>query len=165
MVNRLILLSCLLFAAATFAQTNAYVHGTHKMRRMNISVLCEADSAVLYTGSFKTYRYLCYGNVAHINTPEIKRSHKKDSIVSLDFCPQKGEALNAGNQVILRKGQVLKIRLIREKGIRVPKKKQLKVALMINGTQVEFLSKRSKNRSCYVRKWVFDHYVKLPKVN
>ncbi|MGV3609568.1 MAG: hypothetical protein ACO1N0_01375 [Fluviicola sp.] len=160
--KRFFLFCCIFQIGVAFTQTNAHFKAIHKTRKMSVTIFCEADSSVVYTGNFKTYRYLCLGNVVHVNGTEIKSINLSDSIYQLDFTHREGVSLNEANQFVLYKGQVLKIRLIREKGIRIPKRKQLKIVLTINNERVELMSERYQKLFCRSRIWNSDRYQQIP---
>jgi|GEM_PF-3619235 len=153
-----VLVVFLLFFSGCFSQVD--VKSIHKTKEISITIYGDTTDRAIFIGCFNVQKYVCLGNVVKVNTDMVK-TEKGDSLVELNFTIDNRSSLNDTNQFVLHEREVLKIRLIREKGIRIPKKKKLVVYLTINGEKVSVVSKRYKNRFCHYGKWDSIYYQKI----
>ncbi len=148
----------ILFCNGCFSQI--YVHSIHNSHEISVVIQSDTTYTSVYIGCFELQKYVCEGNVVKVNSDQLK-IEKGDSLIELDFSSDRTSLLKEKGEFVLQNKEVLKIRLIRPKGIRVPKKKALVIYLTINGERIEIRSKRFERRFCHHGKWTSTFYRRL----
>lgn len=151
------LLLLLLFSKVGFTQEVA-IKSIHNSREICITINSLSDSTAVFVGCFWYVKYVCGGNVVSIDLDRVKKE-SGDSIVELNFTSMENNKSNLF--YFLRKGDDLKIRLIKIKGLKISKEKNLKIYLTINNEKIEVVSKRYDYKFCHKRGGYFSRNINL----
>lgn len=123
------------------------IKAIHNRHEVSITVNCISDSCVIQVAGIQVYDFRCNGNVIHWNQEAMIAPN--DSVVQLNLCPT-NESLSR-RQLILRRNEYAKFRVLKNEKIRMPGSKQLEVSLVINGVRVTTFSKKYTGKFCHFK--------------
>nr|WP_294860272.1 hypothetical protein [uncultured Fluviicola sp.] len=149
----------LLFNSGCFSQV--YVKAIHNSHEISITIYSDTTLPTVFIGCFEPYKFVCRGNVVKVKADEVKTKLKGSKFIELNFCMDKETVLTEENQFTFQEKGMLKIRLIRPKGIRIPRNKNLKIYLTIDKERIEIVSQRYKRRFCHRKMMSDDKFYKV----
>ncbi len=141
-IRRILLIGLVLFANVDcFSQQ--LINAQHRRRHALFTLMCDADSMIVYIGKFKSYDFQSDGNCVRVNKKEIYT--EGDTVNTLNFSNANSSS-DSSDFLILRHNQILKIRVLPRECIRFGRTKKLLICLTINGENKEVYSRWYKHR-------------------